>query len=51
MNDDIREAIELIIYMCEGVTDLPVTYPEDENTSSLRCIKKIANKILEVTNE
>ena len=47
MNDEIKEAIELIAWMCKGVSDVPVTYPEDENTTNLRCIKKIANKIIE----
>jgi hypothetical protein len=46
MNDDVREAIELIAYMCKDVSDVPKMYPEDKNESELRAIKKIANKLL-----
>ena len=46
MNEDVREAIELIAYMCKDVTDVATKYPEDKNESELRAIKKIVNKLL-----
>jgi hypothetical protein len=46
MDDDIKEAIELIAYMCKDVSDVTTKYPEDKNESELRAIQKIANKIL-----
>ena len=47
MDDETKEAIELILHLCD-VTDVPVMYPTEKHESNLRAIKKIATKILEV---
>ena len=48
MDDETREAVELILHMCKDITDVPAIYPTDTNESNLRSIKKIAEQLLAV---
>ena len=51
MDDDVLEAIELISYLCRNISDVPTIYPEDENVSTLRCIKRISSKLVQLKKE